>query len=288
VVIVTFNSQGVIGPCLASIDPRSKIIVVDNASIDATVALCRRLSPGAEVIVNPGNYGFARACNLGLARVDTQYMMFLNPDARLNPDAVSALLRAVEQFCDAALLGPALENVHGKTVASHDVSRLRRHSGGAGEPEIPSGPCCVDFLLGAAILARTDVVRAVGGFDNSVFLFYEDDDLCERIRQAGHSIVYVPDAHVLHLWGHSSRGGDNLSEVKAWHMGWSRLYMLEKHVGRSKMQAEAIPRIAYCAMRTLVYLAVADQKRARVTMAQLRGLVAYLMGKDCFREVVVP
>jgi N-acetylglucosaminyl-diphospho-decaprenol L-rhamnosyltransferase len=281
-VVVTYNSAAVIAMCLASLKGLGRVIVVDNASSDDTISVAKATLGGVEVIANQTNLGFGRACNLGLTKASTPYVLFINPDAALRPDAITRLLQAGAQFPEAAILGPALKNARGITIISHDSSRLKaRHTLRRGEQVLPVGACCVDFVLGAVMLARTHVLKDIGGFDESVFLFYEDDDLCERVRKAGHSIVYFPEAVATHLWGSSSKNIVDVSVVKAWHKAWSRLYMVQKHVGPVAARAEAVERIIFYALRTLFLVATFRVARIRASWAELRGALAYILGKGC-------
>lgn len=278
VIVVTYNSEAVIRPCLSSIDPVRKLIVVDNASGDNTIKFAREAAPLVEIVRNGENIGFGRACNVGLARSDTKYVLFLNPDTILRPGALRELLDGAERYRDAALLAPALEAASGEIHVSHDVSRVRWRWNSRIAAVIPSGPCCVEFVLGAAMFARAEVMRALGGFDESIFLFYEDDDLCERMRKAGHSIVYLPSARVSHLWGHSSGNTVDLAPVKAWHMTWSRLYVVEKHAGRVAMLLEAAVRLLYGALQLLAYALSGDRIQSSRTRHGMQGIFAYVRG----------
>ena len=282
-VIVAYNSAAVLPSCLESVANVAATIVVDNGSRDDCARVATRGAANARVslIENGANVGFGRACNRGLAEVGTAFVLFVNPDVRLDPACVATLLVAAQDFPDAGIIGPALRNARGITAVTHDRSRLATR-GGKPAPAPPDGPCCVEFLLGAALLCRTDVIRAVGGFDESVFLFYEDDDLCSRVRATGFSIVACPNATAVHLYSRSSEPTEELAAQKAWHMAWSRLYMVNKHRGRNAMFVEAALRIAHSGANVVRRFAALDSGGRRIEMARLRGLIGYLRGSDCF------
>jgi GT2 family glycosyltransferase len=96
---------------------------------------------------------------------------------------------------------------------------------------VPSGPLCAEFLSGAVWLARTEVLQRIGGFDEKIFLFYEDDDVCLRLRKAGYSLVLDPTMRAFHAVGNSSPRSRATDEVKQFHLTYSRIYIELKYHG---------------------------------------------------------
>jgi N-acetylglucosaminyl-diphospho-decaprenol L-rhamnosyltransferase len=277
VVVVTYNSEHVIERCITSVPTECEVVIVDNASSDDTLNRATGKHPRLRVIENRVNRGFGRANNQGLAATGSAMVLFLNPDAFLTPGAVETLLGAAHSFSDAALFGPAIQNTHGVTIETFGANRLFRRRPTV-QP-IPEGCCCVEFLLGAALLGHTEEMRALGGFDEAIFLFYEDDDLCLRVRKAGRSIVYVPGAVVTHLYGMSSAAAPSLLAFKAWHMAWSRLYLVAKHRGRFAMLKEAFIRLAYSCARVPLSLRFGGASAREEHLARIRGAIAFLRGR---------
>ncbi len=282
VVTVTHNSAEVIARCLESVAQAARLIVVDNASRDKTIAIARNATPKVEIVDNVNNRGFGRACNQGLECVETVFVLFLNPDAALLDGAAEALMAAAERYPAAAMVAPAQEDAAGNLRISDHATRLdqgsRLHRRRKGAPILPEGPCYVDWLSGAVLLARTQAVRAIGGFDENIFLFFEDDDLCVRLRAAGHALVYVPEARASHISGHSSPPELGTIALRAWHRSWSLLYCLEKHRGRAVMRAEAARRLLLFALKALGYTLLLNPAKRRRDLARFRATLAYLMG----------
>lgn len=282
VVIVTFNSASVIRQCLESLYGIERLIVVDKASKDDTVRIAHESCPQAQIVVNEANSGFGRACNQGLQRAHTSFVLFLNPDATLEPGFVNAMALAVQRYPGASLFGPEVRNANGIPAITFDNCRIARR-GSRQRPAlaelIPEADCCVEFLLGAALLGRTEFLRAVGGFDPALFLFYEDDDLCLRVRQSGHSIVYVPTARACHLYGMSSRADRATSAFKAWHMAWSRLYVVRKHRGTFAAWTEGLMRIAFNALGSVITALRGEGDACAMHWSRVRGSCAFLVGR---------
>jgi GT2 family glycosyltransferase len=99
----------------------------------------------------------------------------------------------------------------------------------AGKPALPEGDCCAPFLSGACFLVRRELFLRMEGFDEKIFLFYEDDDLCRRMADAGHALVHVHGAVARHARGASSAPRPGRVFRSRWHQAWSRAYVSRKY-----------------------------------------------------------
>ncbi|MBC8241645.1 MAG: glycosyltransferase family 2 protein [Alphaproteobacteria bacterium] len=232
-IIVSYNSATVLPACLDALSG-VPTIVVDNQSSDQSPAICRARDD-VHLIEAPGNLGYGAGNNLGLANCETPYVLIINPDAVLDAENLEILLTAAATYPEAALIAPCIINADGSTERTDDRALHRRV--GYGRKRIdprPEGPMCSEFLSGAVLLARTDILRSLGGFDERFFLFYEDDDLSWRVIEAGYSNVLVPAACAIHTSGTSSTPSLRTAYRRDYHMGRSlKLYRL-KHLGPSR------------------------------------------------------
>ncbi len=97
---------------------------------------------------------------------------------------------------------------------------------------MPAGDCCMDYVGGSAMFFRMSAFRAMGGFDDAIFLYGEDDDICLRLTASGHALIHVAGCQVLHAGGKSTTPSPRLEWCKAWHQGWSRIHVEAKHRGQ--------------------------------------------------------
>lgn len=120
-ILVTHNSAGVIADALKSLRGSriERCMVVDNASTDGTIAVAKAAWPEAEIIQNPVNCGFGRANNIALKRVQTEFVLLINPDARLGAASLQVLLAAAARYPDAAILAPQLADESGHAHATY-------------------------------------------------------------------------------------------------------------------------------------------------------------------------
>ena len=285
VVAVTHDSGHVIGPCLASVAQAAAIFVVDNASHDDCLATVRATTPGAEIVANPVGLGYGNGANQGMERVTSEFALVINPDAVLRTGALDALVAAADAYPDAAMLGPAIYNPDGSLEISHDAGLFERAGLDArrdGE-SAPEGPLCAGFLSGAVFMLRMSAVRATGGYDPAIFLYYEDDDLCLRLRAQGYSLVLVPGAQAEHLGGGSIRAGWASHWEKFFHMAWSRLYFEAKHQRTGTSEATALGHALGFAAKALGYALIGQAKKAVRDAARASGSLAYLLGRPASR-----
>jgi GT2 family glycosyltransferase len=226
-IVVAFDSAHVLPECLAAL-AREGVppLVVDNGSTDGTAELAESL--GARVIRNGRNEGFGRAMTIGVRAAGTPFCLLTNPDLVYESGAVDALVEAAERWPDAGLLAPRIVEPDGRFFwqARSLLSPYLKNPGG--KLALPEGDCCAPFLSGASLLVRRELFLALGGFDPEIFLFYEDDDLCRRMAEAGHSLVHVHGAVARHARGKSTAPRKGRLFNARWHMAWSRGHVSRK------------------------------------------------------------
>jgi N-acetylglucosaminyl-diphospho-decaprenol L-rhamnosyltransferase len=246
-ILVNYNAGAELGRALRSIADECaggawEALVVDNASTDGSGAVVAAFAPHARLIANTENVGFARAVNQALREARASRVLVMNPDCRLVAGALDGLEAALARDATCALVGPRILNpdgteqgsargdpdmltgLFGRTAALRRllpwVSIARRNVVAGDAP--PEGRV-VDWVSGACMLARRDALAAIDGFDERYFLYWEDADLCRRLRAAGHRIRYVPAATAVHQVGVSSRTAASAS-IRAFHASAYRYY----------------------------------------------------------------
>lgn len=225
VIIVSYNSRNYLYDCLASIEtePFEQVLVVDNRSSDGSVEMVKQGFPWVKLIVSKMNGGYGAAANLAVAQCSSEYILLLNPDTVLKPGALWALSEHLDRSPQAAVVGPQLVNMDGTRQIScfefptpletlkkeTSLARLIWHPSKFSSSEIVDGSMqmaqSVPWVLGAALAIRRVAFDAVGGFDPSFFMYFEEVDLCYRLRQAGWQTHYEPGAVIMHIGGASTK-----------------------------------------------------------------------------------
>lgn len=187
-----------------------EIILVDNGSTDASVKQVRAAYPAVLMVENGCNNGFARACNQGLAAARGKYVLFLNNDAFLPPDALDRFAEDFAAFPKAALIGGQLVGEDGVPqrsagVAPTFLSELgwvrRRRPDVSNSPQ----PVEVETLVGACMAFRRALADTAGRLDEDFFFYFEETEWCVRLRRQGWQVVLDPRVRITHLKGASTR-----------------------------------------------------------------------------------
>jgi N-acetylglucosaminyl-diphospho-decaprenol L-rhamnosyltransferase len=283
-VVVAYRSAATLRGCVEPLAalPGVRVTVVDNASPDDSVATIADL--GIDIVRAPRNGGFAYGCNLGVARGSAPYLLFLNPDARIDAPSLEALAAVLEGDAGVGLVGPRILDDDGSLAYSlRRFPRLRSTFAKAlflhrlwplasWTDELIRDPAAyesaeeAEWVSGACMLVRRDAYEAIGGFDEGMFLYCEDTDLCLRIWQSGLSVRFEPAALVRHVGGASSGAGETQPIAAR-----SRVYYARKHRGRAYARMEALGVALDEAMHVLA--AVRRPANRRGHMAALRAVV---------------
>lgn len=230
IVIVNYNTRDLLRDCLRSVyasqgDLHYEVIVVDNCSRDGSVAMVEEEYPQATVIASPINGGYAYANNLGLRQAQGHYLLLLNPDTVLPPNALMDMITFMEQHPDAGVAGPKLVLADGSLdlacrrsfptlqVAFYRLvglskrypqsQRFNRYNLGYLDPDQMAE---VDSVVGAFMMIRREALEQAGLLDERFFAYAEDIDLCYRIKvEHGWRVYYNPQVVVTHYKSQSTR-----------------------------------------------------------------------------------
>ncbi len=224
-VVVNYNAGRHLRACIDSLTCQRdtnlvEIIVVDNGSTDDSLASLD--GTPVRVVHSPGNVGYARAANLGIAVSSSAYVAVLNPDVVLDASAGGLLCAALDENSAVGIVGPRISTTSGQdypsareipgfaTSLGHLVfgvvrpsNRWSRHY--RQEHLDPATARASDWVSGAAVVMRREALDEVGGWDEQYFMFLEDVDLCVRLREHGWEAWYEPAAKVCHVEGVSRR-----------------------------------------------------------------------------------
>jgi N-acetylglucosaminyl-diphospho-decaprenol L-rhamnosyltransferase len=242
VVVVSYNSRGELRGCiepLAGLE-QVRVVVVDNASTDGSLEAVADLP--IERIALEQNGGFGHGCNVGWRRGRASYVLFLNPDARIDRVSLERLVSVLETTPGAGAVAPRINHTDGTLDYSlRRFPRLRSTYARAlflhrffpraswtdelvRDDAVYAVPGSPDWVSGASILVERSVLEELGGFDEGFFMYCEDIDLCRRLRDGGHDLLYEPTATVTHEGGASAPRTSLLPVLAA-----SRLRYASKH-----------------------------------------------------------
>jgi GT2 family glycosyltransferase len=247
-IVVNYNAgPGLIGCLYSALEQCDAVVLVDNASTDGSLQRVRDAWPESarlSILPQSSNLGFAAACNIGARSVSADWLLFLNPDCELQPQAVANLVRAAEADPTVGIAGGLLLNPDGTEQAggrcrvptpwrsftrAFGLKSLARRwptlfaGYDLNSTPVPAAATFVDMISGACMLVRRAATLEVGLFDERYFLYCEDHDLCMRFLEAGWRILFVPDAKIVHQRGVCGRSRPLFIEWHK-HKGMVRFY----------------------------------------------------------------
>lgn len=284
VAIVNYRTAGLAIDCLDSLveemkaHPGARAVIVDNASGDnscgsiASAIKKRGWNRWAKLVASPVNGGFAQGNNRAIATDraaggSPDYVWLLNPDTRVQPGSMQALLKFMDDHPRAGIAGTLLKDRDGQAwpyafrfpsllgevergARFGPVSRLLRNH--AAVQEMGREPAPVDWVSGASMMIRAELLDSVGPMDESYFLYYEETDLCLQARRGGWECWYVPQACVMHIAGQSTGLTGKDAVVRRMPAYWfesRRYYFLKNHGRFYAMTADMLWIVSHLAWR---------------------------------------
>lgn len=266
IIVVTHNSSAVIGNCLQEIKNLSyPLILLDCKSSDDSLSLLERCNHNSMVIGSDKNLGYGRANNLAMKYVKTKYALFLNPDAIIKAKDIEAIIKVLEQRDDIAIAGPTIV---GKKKKKED------------EP----GIIFERSILGAALFVRTDLFKKLGGFDENIFMYGDENDLCSRVEKSGYKNAVITQAKASHINRGSTPKKWQYDYLRGFHTCWSKLYLRKKNKGTYRV-SYIVPKFI---LRSLYWLLVAiisfNKHQAAWHLGGFFGSLTFLFGLDAFNK----
>jgi N-acetylglucosaminyl-diphospho-decaprenol L-rhamnosyltransferase len=260
-IIVSFKSSHIIEKCIKSINSNIKIIVVENSDNNHIKNYLEKKFLNVEVIIAKENLGYGKGNNLGISKVQTQYVFILNPDTILKENCLKELYKAQlmlrENF---VILAPNLFNNYGYFLNRNNNYKTK-------------SILEVDYVKGFAMLINLKKINFKKIFDENFFLFLEEIDLCKRIKNDGGKIFVVQKSKVRHLAKQASGYGLNIELCRNWHWMWSLFYYNHKHFGLLTAYRVTIVKFMSSVIKLFIALILFNKKKFLICYYRLSGLL---------------
>ena len=224
IVIVTFKSEKVIETCLNSIDQKYAVIIVENSRDASFKKNIESKFPNVKCYLTGSNIGMGSANNIGIKLAKTNYVLILNPDVKLMQNTIINLTSEIELINNFAIAAPM------------EITDLKKKNYGFinnNHSKINNRPFKVDYVDGFAMLINKSRFKKNIFFDENIFMYLENNDLCKRTIENNENVYVIPKSQIVHF-GAKAVSDEFFNEVefsRNWHWMWSTFYFNKKHYG---------------------------------------------------------
>ena len=279
VVIVSFHSEDVIHDCIKSIIDEIEIIVVENSGNKEFANKIQDQYKNVKCILSPKNLGMGAGNNLGLKHINTDYVFILNPDVILKKNTIEEIIIASKKIENFGLIAPISDNLKYPNYKINKKIKLPNFI----------DPFKVDSVDGFAMilnlkkLKKIDQFKDNNFFDENIFLYLENDDLCKRIIENGENIYIVPKSKIKHLGAKAvdEKYKYEIELSRNWHWVWSKFYFNKKHNGYLNAFIKVCPIFISAIFKMLMYFFV-NNKKKRIYFYRVLGFLNAALGKKSF------
>ena len=264
IVIVTYKSEEKIANCLSSIPDRIPVIVVENSTNENFKKKIENNFKNVICVLSGENYGYAVANNIGLKLAKTKYALILNPDTILDKNVIINFFASINKNQDFWLMGPGNDQMVNVDFKNNNLKE-------------------VNSLKGFAVFFNISKFNNKY-FDEKFFLFFEEIDLCRRVKKSGGKIYLNKDIVIKHE-GASSVSKHNVLELEKnrnWHWMWSTFYYQKKHKGFLLALIITFPKLFSALIKTLFFSLIFNNKKRDIYFYRLSGLFNSIIGKKAW------
>ena len=220
-IIVSFKSEKIIDDCLKSLPKNSKIIVIENSNNYNLKKSLELKYDNIEVLISENN-GMGASNNLGILKSETKFVYVLNPDVKFKKDTFENLIAAAIKITDFAILTPINSDIK---FPNFKILKQNKN--------INDSIISVDSIDGFSMLINKEKFINQKFFDENIFLYLENDDLCKRVKKSGQKIFVIKNSIIDHKGSSSSsiKNDPEFEYLRNWHWMWSKYYYNKKHYG---------------------------------------------------------
>ena len=280
IVIVTLKSENVINKCIESIDKEIPIIVIENSNNFKFKEYLEKTYNNVKCILSNKNLGMGSGNNVGIEYSKTDYVLILNPDVILENNTIKELIEASKIINDFEILSPISNN------KDYPNYKFENNNEKNFEMNLPFKVKSVDgfaMLLNKKkinIIINNESLNKKKYFDESFFMYLENDDLCKRIIENKGKIYVAPKASIKHL-GAKAVDSKYLNEVeysRNWHWIWSKFYFNKKHFGFLKAFIDGAPKFFLTIFKYLFYLVINNKIKKKIYLNRISGFYHAFIG----------
>jgi GT2 family glycosyltransferase len=284
-VIVTYESDKVIDDCLLSIPSNYPIIIIENSGNENFKKEIEKKYTNVKCEIMNKNEGYSCGNNFGIKLSKTGLVFVLNPDVRLQSDTLEELDRISNKINNFTILAPSLIS----NELKEGFGLTKNYGFNKKTQPITSEFFEVDYIQGCALLLDKNKLKDIGFFDENIFMYFDDVDLCKRIKNSGKKIYVSKKAKIEHL-GAKAVNDEFFNDIefsRNWHLMWSTFYFNKKHHGYffalKKTYKKLITSIIKFVFFTLTYNSI----KKKIYLMIFLGLYNSIIGKKSWYRIKI-
>ena len=264
IVITSFRSDTKINDCLNSIDKEIEVVLIENSDRLEFKKKIEENYSNVQCTLAGSNLGYAKGNNLGLSKVKTNYALILNPDSILSKKAINNFFLTIDKLNNNfAIIGPGLDNEKFINFKKRNINLYE-----------------ANFVKGFAMFLKISEFKEIGFFDENIFIYLEEIDLCKRLKKKNKKIYIDTSIEIFH------KGGSSHDEVvsfemelsRNWHWMWSKFYFNKKYRGFFISLINSLPNFISSLFKFLIYKIV-NTKKSKIYYYRLSGTFNSIIGK---------
>ena len=268
IIIVTIRSQNIIDDCLKSIDPEIKKIIVENSSDHKFIDSLENNYQNIKCFLTGQNLGMGAGNNFGIKKSNTRYVMILNPDTILKSNTLSQIFQ-ISKDLDFAILSPLNDD--------QDFPNYKK----VNELKNKNALLSVDQIDGYSMILDKEQFDN-NFFDEKIFMYLENDDLCLRVKKNGKKIYVYEKSLISHLGAKTvdKKYFNELEFSRNWHWNWSKFYFRKKHYGFSKAFTNGFLIFAKSILKSFFFLIINNKFKSKIYYCRASGFLNALFNKS--------
>tara|TARA_B100001057_G_scaffold400893_1_gene412251 strand:- start:961 stop:1809 length:849 start_codon:yes stop_codon:yes gene_type:complete len=274
VVITSFKSREKIFNLLNSIDDRVKVIVIENSNDADLKKDIENKYNNVKCILSSKNLGYAKGNNLGLTKVKTKYALIVNPDAELGQNTFKNFFISAEKNPEFTIISPLVQ----------EKKDIEKYYNLKNDKLIE-----VENVKGFAMFLNLKKFDDIGFFDDNFFIYFEEIDLCKRLRKKDKKLFLDPSILISHIGGssHDNEINFEMEVSRNWHWMWSSFYFYKKHYGYFFALLKMSRKLFSAFIKSTFYYLLKNTKKNKIYFSRLSGLMSsILMKKSWYRPKI--
>ena len=294
IIIPTFYPGRIIKKCLASLPPVSEIIIIDNGE-DLELEKIIKLQKFGIKHYKVGDIGLSKSFNIALEKSKNENILITQPDVYFEKNSILNLIKAQKKYKNAGIIAPLLFEKKKYSQYDHldlSLSKLGNLENIKKQKKInilPSGDICVEAVNATVMLIKKSIIKKINGWDENIYTYHEDIDLCLRLRRKKYSIIKVKSsiAHHIGFGSNKKKNKAKAERSRNWHYCWSSLYFKDKHNSKINFIFYYVKNLVKYFLKTILNILIIRNKKFNLNFMRLRACLNYLFIKKATYRVKI-